>query len=59
MPMTEADLPDEWTKWYGNFVNFGEEVVIATCRRCFALVNSDYFAAHNDHCADVSLRGML
>lgn len=49
MPLTESDLPADWTENYGAFVSFGDDLVMATCKECFASVNSDSFAAHRQH----------
>lgn len=45
MPLTENDLPKEWTLNYGAFVTIGD-LVMATCRICYACVFSDFFVQH-------------
>lgn len=49
MPLTESDLPADWTKNYGAFVSFGEDLVMGTCKECFVSVNSDSFTAHTEY----------
>jgi hypothetical protein len=59
MAMTESDLPPDWTDHFGAFVSFGDTMVMGTCRKCYALVNSDSFADHRIWHAELTVRTML
>jgi hypothetical protein len=59
MALTEADLPAEWTEHYGQFISIGDQLVLATCRKCFGLVNSDHFTHHRSWHADLTVRTFL
>ena len=60
MALSEKDLPKSWVKFYGAFMAFGDEVVLATCRTCLALIASDHFPAHtewHESCNHAVVRG--